>query len=493
MAPLSSDRLALLRAALAEKGLAAPRAGALPRRATRGRAPLSSAQERLFFLELYEPGTALYNDALRVTLAGPLEPARLARAVADVAARHEILRTGFALGAEGPEQRIFEGNGECSVPELRVLGPLADEAGALALAHAEACRPFELEQPPWRVALAPLGEERWVLVLTMHHILSDGASMGLFLDELAARYSGGAAPAPLALQFGDFAAWERAQRDEARLAADRAYWRAALAGELTSARWSAAVGPASRTGAQARVELDAGALADLGALARGWQATSSQLLLAAWLALLAAESDATAPCTGIASSLRTRRELEPLIGFFVQSLPLRVELGGDPSFAELVERVRAAALAAQAHAALPFEEILACAGGAAAQGRKSAAPPQTFFSHMKDAIRAPALPGVEAGWEFVDAGVARFELALVLHESAAGLTGFLEHDLGLFPPAEGERLARAYERLVRAVSARPTERLSVLAPVRRPGSAPRALRRAQLPSTRLRRAAGDGA
>lgn len=494
MAPLSSDRLALLRATLAGKGLAAPRAEALPRRAGRATAPLSAAQERLFFLELLDPGTALYNDAVLVWIEGELEPERVGRALAAVAARHEILRTTFELGAEGPLQRIHEG---MAPPLLRIdlSAEAAPREAARVRAVEEARTPFDLEAAsPWRVALVRLGPREWALLVTMHHILSDGASMGLLFDELARHYAADSGPdlaPPLAIQFGDYTAWERSSGDPARDERDLAWWAGALRGGLPRCAWPDAQGSASGRGLQVPLRFESDVLERLASLARSARATANQLLLAAWFAWLGSRTEAAAACTGIASSLRTRRELEPLIGFFVQSLPLRLDLGGDPDFLELVERVRRAGLEAQAHGGLAFDRILRAAAQPSSSASTGSAPPppQTFFSHMRDAIRAPAFPGTEARWEFVDPGLARFELALVLHESATELTGFLEVDLGLFPPATARRLAEDFTRLVGLLLADPTRRLSTLRAS--PPPTPRRAPPAFPGSLRLRRAAGE--
>jgi len=485
LAPLSPDRLALLRATLAAKGLAQPRVTALPRRADPSTAPLSWAQERLYFLELFQPGTALYNDALRVTLDGPLDPERLDRAWARLAARHEILRTTFELAGDGPRQRIHAPREprlrRTDLSELR-LGASALEARAAELARAEACEPFALEEaPPWRVSLARLTPERWQLVVTMHHILSDGASMGLFFDELARLYADDADRLePLAVQFGDYAAWERAGDDEARVAADLEHWRALLGPAGEPPPFHAARGTPTGQGAQVPLELDARAVAALEELARRTRTTTNQLLLGAWLALLSEATGATQPCTGIARSLRTRRELEPLIGFFVQSLPLGVDLAGDPTFLELADRARQASLDADAHAAPAFDRIARAVRPPRAPGVEPVLV-RGFFSHMRGAIRAPDFPGMRAAWEFVDPGIARFELALVLHESADGLRGFLEHDLGVLGPEVAGALAADYRRLVETLIERPETRLSE--------ARPRA-RTPREPLPRLRRAAG---
>lgn len=454
MARITRDRLALYSAALAEKGLRGPLAAPLARRADPTRAPLSRAQERLFFLELLEPGTPLHNDAIAVRIEGPLDELRLARAFLAVAERHEILRTACVLGPDGPEQRIHAPAGARAALAARDCpGPLA---GALELARAEARRPFALDEAPlWRATLLRLAPEDALLVVTMHHLISDGASMGLLFDELGRAYAEPQAErAPLAIQFGDFASHERAAGDPARAARARDFWRATLA-STQPLEWPARRGAASRAGAQVPVALDAAGVAELGARARAAGATSNHWLLAAWLAFLGAHAVTPVACSGFASSLRRRRELEPLIGFFVESLPLVVPLTGDAPFAELVARVRAAAFAAVEHAALPFDEIARAAG-------TTPLALQTFFSHMQAAIRAPELPGARTSWSFVDPGVARFELALVLHEAPAGLAGFLELDHGVFGPEAGAELAAGWQRFLGATLARPGESLASL-------------------------------
>ena len=495
---LSSDRLALLRAVLADKGLATPRTRVIPRRAARARAPLSFAQERLYFLELYQPGTALYNDCVAVRIEGALDPERLARALAVVQARHEILRTTFALAGDGPEQRVHEPG----PPPLARLD-LSDTSDAAlrvrSLAAEEARTPFDLErQPPWRVLLARLGAADWLLVLTMHHIVSDGATMGLFFDELSAAYASGAsALAPLDLQFGDSAAWERATLDERRAEEHLTHWKRVLT-ELPAYIWPASHGSASARGAWVPLGLGSQGVRRLEALARAENATSNQVLLAAWLVLLRIATGVDDQRTGIASSLRQRRELEPLLGFFVQSLVLRADLGGDPAFGEIVRRVRAAGLEAQAHAELPFDRIVR--GVLAEQTvertpRRASGPAltPTFFAHMQDAIRAPLFEGARTAWEFVDAGAARFELALVLHESEHGLTGFLEYDLGVFAAETAERLAENYVRLLEAALARPELHLSELGLLCAPPAPARSQRAPRAFPAPPRRAAGGSA
>jgi len=324
------------------------------------------------------------------------------------------------------------------------------------------------------------------LILTMHHILSDGASMGLFFDELTRLYSSRDEAAALEVQFADWAEWERAQRNDARDEVDTVYWRKALGGSLPVCTWKDQRGRASQRGAQVPLLFPPATVERLEALGRRYQATTNQVLLSAWFVLLGAHGKRDDVCTGAASSLRQRRELEPLIGFFVQSLLIRVDLGGDPSFRTLLQRVREGAFDAQAHGALPFDRILRAAEHASGDPF-----PQAFFSHMKDAIRAPSLPGTVASWEFVDPGIARFELSLVLHEAKDELEGFLEYDTGVLAPESAQRLADDYVRLVSELLDRPDRSVSEFQALRtRPIRRIRRGRAAEPP--RYRRAAGEG-
>jgi hypothetical protein len=489
MAPLSRDRLALLRAALAAKGLSAPCSALIPRREGAA-APLTSAQERLYFLELYQPGTALYNDTIAVRIEGPLDVERLQRALQRIQARHEVLRCHIRLAGDGARHEFEE---SCGLP-LRVLQLERDGPGksALAVAEQDARTPFDLENgPAWRALLVADGAEDWLLAVTMHHIISDGVSMGLFCDELASLYAAdGDCLDALAIQFGDYATWERARGEVHDEQAHAEYWRQKLGGRLPALTWKEARGSADQRGAQVPLRFPDSTRARLEALSRSEGLTSNQLLLTAWFALLQYASGAEDLRTGVASSLRKQRELEPLIGFFVQSLVLRVGLKGDPTFRQACKRVRGVSLEADEHAELPFDRVLrALEPGAGAS--PGTAPPllTTFFSHMRDAIRPPRITGTRTSWAFVDPGVARFELSLIVHESPAGLDGFLEYDLGLFEPATAEDLAAGFVRIVEAVLDNPDIRLSQLGELcsRESGGARRIL---PFPST-LRRTGGE--
>jgi hypothetical protein len=478
----SAERLALLRRELVARGLAAPRAAGIPRRPDRSRAPLTRNQERLFFLELYRPGTALHNDSLLVRVAGELDPELVRAALAELAARHAALRTSCGLASAGPEQRIHASI-ELPLRILELRDQSDEEVRELLLADARA--PFELERAPlWRALLVRRGDREWLLALTMHHIVSDGASYGILYRELGHLYSARASgrtsvlppPGP---EPGDFAQAERTGEDRERLAAGLAFWKEHLMGARTPLCWPGAAATASGTGAQQPVRVAAELVQELGRLARSQQATSSQLLLAAQLVLLWSTTGAQDMCLALASSQRKRPELAGTVGFFVQTVPLRLRLDPGQPLLELLARVRATMLAGAAHEEVPLEHVLRALGDSAGA---AVAPPQVCFSHMKDLIEAPRFPGARTSFEFLDPGVARFELSLVLHESAAGITGFLEHDLALLAPAAARDLAARYTRILEGIARAPEATPAELAPAVRRRSPP-------LPG-RLRRAAG---
>jgi hypothetical protein len=428
---------------------------ALPRRRDPTRAPLSLAQERLFFLELYRRGTVVHNDALLVHVDGELDPARLARALDQLQLRHESLRTTFALVFEGPEQRI-EADPRVPLRSLDLRDADRPAARARALADEDARKPFDLAAaPPWRATLYRTGERAWQLALCMHHLVTDGASMGVLLDELAALYAGRAL-APLAVQYGDYAAWERARHAATPAEHVLAHWRAVLARPLPPLDWIDAVGTASGQGVLVPLAFAHGAGARIAACARAHGATSAEVLLAAWLALLAAASGADDVRTGLAASLRGRRELDPLVGLLEQTLPVRVDLCGNPDGRELLRRVRACALDARAHAAVPLERLLRMAQPGGAELLPA------LFAHRPGALRAPALGDARTRWELLDTGSARSELALVVCADEDGPLGYLALDLGRFARASGPRLAAAYVALVEALVARPAARLAEL-------------------------------
>ena len=463
----SAERLALLRKVLAAEGVSAPADPAIPRRCERSSFPVSFAQERLYFLELYEPGTALHNDALAVRIEDPeLDPELVRRALLGVIDRHEILRTSFFLGDDGPLQRVEP---DVDLP-FRFVDLRGTDAHARAdeLLGADARKPFALERAPLaRASLCRLSDVHWVLGLTLHHIVSDGRTFGIVFREIGALYAARGADAALPelpIQFGDYAAWERETIDEARIAAQLPFWTRALDSRRAlrwPARLSAGGGPSGR-GALARFTLEGSIFVRLTDFCRRQELTTNWVLLAAFFALLHGISGEDQPCIGSACGLRRRPELADLAGFFVQTLVLRADLGGNPSFRELVARVRECALEAARHQDVPFDRIVRALGAGPAPLI------QAWFTHMKDMLEPPVFSAGESTaseWpsvEFVDAGIARFEAALILDESSRGIAGVLEYDTNVLAQDGAESLLAGYVAILDAALARPRIELSEL-------------------------------
>ena len=440
---------------------------AAPAKARERGLPLSFAQERLWFLDRLEPGGATYNIAGGLRLAGRLDVPALSRALAEIARRHEALRSRFALGESGPAQWVQP----ASPPALAVvdLRDAADpEAEMERLAAAEARRPFDLAAGPLlRSVLLRLGAVEHVLLAAMHHIAADGWSMEIFLGELAALYGAFAAgrPSPLpepALQYGDFACWERdtlrGEALESRLAAVASR----LAGaprtlQLPTDRPRPAV--LSPRGGREPIVLPAALSAAVRALGRREGATPFMVLLAALQTLLGRYTGVEDLLVGSAVANRGRVELEGLIGCFVNTLVLRADLAGDPPLRDLLARTRAATLAAYPQQDLPFEKLVE----ALVPERSLARNPlvQVLFV-LQGAPAMPALPGLAVSRLDVHGGTAKFELSLELEERPEGFAGWLEHSRDLFEPATVQRLAGHYETLLAGLVEDPGQRLSGL-------------------------------
>ncbi|HYY41714.1 MAG TPA: amino acid adenylation domain-containing protein, partial [Pyrinomonadaceae bacterium] len=321
-----------------------------------GALPLSFAQQRLWFLHELAPESAVYHIPLAVRLIGQLEVAALSRALSEVVRRHEALRTTFTT-VDGEPVQIVVAPSEVPLPlvELHELPAAEREAAAQAFIAAEAARVFDLARGPMlRCHLLKLAETEHIALLTMHHIVSDGWSTGVLVNEVAALYAAYTRdlPSPLAelpVQYGDYSVWQRDWLQGAVLDEQLAYWRKQLADappllELPTDR-PRPVQP-SLAGASVRFELPLRLTEDLRELSRRAGSTLFMTLLAAWQGLLARYSGQTDITVGTPIAHRTRVELEQLIGFFVNTLVLRTDLSGDPTFSELLSRVREVTLGA---------------------------------------------------------------------------------------------------------------------------------------------------
>ncbi|WP_202638622.1 non-ribosomal peptide synthetase [Bailinhaonella thermotolerans] len=454
---LSDAKRALLRQRLRRRG-AEP---GIPRRGDGVDAPLSPGQERLWFLEQFAPGGAAYVIPLAVRLRGPLDPARLEDAFRALIARHESLRTGFPADEEGRPVAVVAGADALPPFSLRRV-EAADEPGADHALGEELARPYDITAPPLvRAALAALGPDDHVLLVTAHHLVADGWSMEILLDEVRRLYAG-EEPAPPPIQYGDYAAWQAARPyPEGELD----HWREALGGvpALDLPVDGRRAAEPTFAGASHGFRIAPEVTAAVARVAAEHDATPHMVLLAAYQALLSRYSGQDDFAIGCPVGGRPRRELESLIGLFVSTVAVRADLSGDPSFGELVRRVRARTLAAYAHQNVPFERVV----GELAIERDVARTPvfQVTFAlqNYESRRRADWGPGLTAAPYSVPARAARFELELFLEEEASGgLDGAFIHNRDLLSPETVAGMARHFEALLRGAVADPSARVSRL-------------------------------
>jgi hypothetical protein len=421
--------------------------------------PLSYAQERLWYMEQLTPGLAAYNVPLAVRLTGPLDRAALAAGLAAVVTRHEALRTRFRTEAGRPVQVIAPAEGAETPPlplvDLRRLSPDGREREVARWAAAEAARPFDLRQGPLlRSRLLRLDAAEHVLLLTLHHIVSDRWSMGVLMGELAALYTRQPLP-PLPLQYADYAVWQREWLQGEVLERQLAYWRERLA-ELPALQLPADFRRPARPvhrGGQVEIEIPADLAAALRQLGREAGATLFMTLLAAFLVLMARYSGEEDVAVGTAVANRGRRELEGMIGFFVNTLVLRASLAGEPSFRQLLARVREVTLGAYDHQDLPFERLVEELRPAREANRAPLV--QVTFMLQNTPLPDLRLPGLELAVVPVETGTAKSDLSVAMTEHPGGIAGAWDYDADLFAAATVERMAGQYRRLLASAAASP--------------------------------------
>ncbi|HEY7770022.1 amino acid adenylation domain-containing protein, partial [Longimicrobium sp.] len=432
--------------------------------------PLSFAQERLWFIDRLVPGSAVYNIRVAWRLAGALDVPALERALGEIVRRHEALRTVFREVDGSPVQVIAPiGGFALPVEDLSGLGEVDREAAARYRAGEDARQPFDLAAGPlFRAALLRLGTDDHVLLLSMHHIVSDGWSMGVLFREMSALYEayreGRESPlAELPVQYADYAVWQREQLEGEVLDRQLAYWRERLAGapellELPTDRPR----PAEQTyrGAHERIELSGELVERLRALARSEGATLYMVGLAAFQLLLSTYSGSDDVVVGSPIAGRTRKEVEALIGFFVNTLVLRTGLGGDPAFRETLRRVREATLGAYEHQEVPFEKLVAELQPVRSLGHSRLFQVMFSLEHASGADSAPT--GLVMKPVGAEVETAKFDLSLGLVEGPAGGWGSLSYNTDLFDRSTAERMARHLERVLGQVAADPDVRLSEL-------------------------------
>ncbi|MEW2119725.1 amino acid adenylation domain-containing protein [Streptomyces sp. NPDC005474] len=465
LARLPEDRrtelLTRLRAGARQTSAAQP----APRRTT-GPAPLSHGQQTLWFLDRLAPGRATYNVGTAFRIGGRLDVTALRGALASVVARHEVLRTGFR--EEAGEARQFV------VPDLVVELPVRDlrteaepAAEAERIARALARAPFDLARAPlWRAELLRTSDDEQILLLVVHHAVFDGWSSGVFARELAAYYAAGTGDAaaagriePLPVQYGDYAQW---QRD--RLTGDRHrqltdFWRNTLAGAPTLELPADRARPAeiSYRGACRTAALPPRTAAAVDELARSAGTTPYVVHLSAFLLLLhrcTAQDDLV---IGTPVAGRDTVEAENLIGFFVNMLPLRADLSGDPTFRELLDRVAAVTRDALGHAELPFDALVEAVRPRRDPSRSPVF--QVVFAYQ-NAGSALTLPGLDVDQRLIDPGTSRFDLSWSVVTGTESTEVAVEFSTDLFDPETIAQFQSAYRELLATVTRDPGCRAS---------------------------------
>nr|WP_221475087.1 non-ribosomal peptide synthetase/MFS transporter [Sphaerisporangium rubeum] len=436
-------------------GAPAPRRRTVPRRPEGEPPPLSHAQERLWFLEQFAPGTTQLTIPLTLRLRGPLDAAALADALDAVVSAHEALRMRYPATADGEPRVVVT---EDATLPLTVAGA-PDEATARSLVEVFLSAPFDLAQGPVaRALLVRLADDDHVLVVAVHHIAADGWSAELLLREVFTRYADGTPPEP-ETGYGDYAAWQRSLPPPER---DLGFWRERLAGleplDLPSDRPR----PPERTytGAACGFPLDADLATALAELGRAHGATPFMTMLAGFAALLGRYAGTEDVAVGSPVAGRQAPELDGVIGCFVNMLTMRVDLSGDPAFGELLDRVRHVTVDALAHQDLPFERLV------------------SELDLPRDVSRSPLFGVILAMQNFrgggveppqglsladfpLDAWATRYDLELyVADDPGGGMSGLFVYNTDLFEAATVERLAGHLRTLLERVAARPDLRLS---------------------------------
>jgi len=469
-ADLSPAKRALLQERLKEKDLDSIVKQSIPRRATPESPPLSFAQQRLWFLDQYEPNSSIYNISYGLRLAGRLNVAALEQTLREIVRRHEALRTTFSMVGGEPVQIIAPSlNHSLLIVDLRDRYENEREDEARRLASEEARRAFDLIRGPlFRTTLIRLGEDDHVLLLTMHHIVSDGWSMGVFYRELSVLYQTftKGQPSPLlelAIQYADYAVWQREWLKGDVLESQLSYWKKQLEGvpgvlNLPTDRPRPAV--QSFRGAQRSIELSKELTERLKALGRKKGVTLYMTLLAAFQALLHRYTGQKDIVVGSPIANRNRTEQEGLIGFFVNTLVLRTNFSGNPTFCELLYRVREMALEAYAHQDLPLEKLVE----ELRPDRDLSRSPlfQAMFVFQNAPSTTLRIEGLNVSPVRIGVETAKFDLTFSLHEEIEKLKGSLQYNTDLFDEATIMRMLGHFQTLLEGIVLHPEQRISDL-------------------------------
>jgi amino acid adenylation domain-containing protein/FkbM family methyltransferase len=437
-----------------------------------GALPLSYAQQRLWFIHQLDPSNVSYNIPMSVRLKGSLDIPALERTLTEVVRRHESLRTTFSVEDGEPVQVIHHpANFKL---ELRDFGELSDaerESETHRLVTEEAQQPFDLAAGPlMRASLIKLADDEHVLLATMHHIISDGWSMNVLVREVATLYEAytndATSPLPeLEMQYADFAAWQRSWLEGEALDKQLSYWREQLSGspavlELPADRPRPAV--QSHRGATRSMIVPAEVTQTLKEITRREGVTLFMTLLAAWQTLLSRYSGQTDIVVGSPVANRNRVETEVLIGFFVNTLVLRSDLAGDPTFRELLKRVRGVTVGGYAHQDVPFEKLVEELQPTRSMSHSPLFQVMFTLQNISVGGETRELPELQLSTLDAEHETAKFDLTLAISEAQGVLDCTIEYKTDLFDASTIEQMLHHFSRLLESAAANPHQRLSEL-------------------------------
>src|SRR5579884_283942 len=436
----------------------------------RGPAPLSFAQQRLWFLQRLEPESSAYNEPIAVYMRGKLNVEALTQTAREITRRHEILRSTFPM-IDGQAVQVIDPTFHLNLTlpfiDLRGIPAAEREAAVQRKVKEELERPFHLEREmPWRTVLLQLDEQEHVSLTIMHHIITDGWSAEVFVKEIGVLYSSFAAgqtpPLPeLKLQHADYARWQRRELESGRLDRQLAYWKRQLSGDLPILELPADhPRPAVSTyrGKRLPLRLPLSLSQELSALSRQEGVTLFMTLLAAFQVLLYRYSGQEDLLIGTPIAGRTRPEFEGLLGCFVNTLVLRTSLAGHPSFRALLKRVRQVTLGAYDSQDLPFEKLVEDLQPERSLSHNPLF--QVMFILQNMPLADQELARLTISQVALENNTAKFDLSLCLQETPEGLTGFIEYSTDLFEASTIERMAGHFQRVLEMIVANPEQKIT---------------------------------
>ena len=427
--------------------------------------PLSWAQTRLWFFEQFEGGTAIYNIPAAVQITGVLNINALEQSLKEIVRRHEVLRTSYHT-VNGQPVQVISDDATVTLPvvDLQQLPFVEQSTVVRRLATLEAQQPFDLSNSPLlRVTVLRLHPQQSVLLLCMHHIISDGWSMGIFIQELSSVYvalaSGKPNPLPeLPIQYADFAVWQQQWLREQVLEAQLNYWKQQLAGappllELPTDKPR----PASQTfqGSSWSISLSQDLTQKLNAISRKSGVTLFMTLLAAFATLLWRYTRQDDILIGTPIANRNRLEVEPLIGFFVNTLVLRTQIQAELSFEKLLKQVQQLTLSAYEHQDIPFEQVVEACGPERSLDHSPLF--QVMFALQNTPMGKLELPNLTLTPLELEIVTSKFDLSLLMVESSQGLVGTWEYNTDLFDQETIARMAGHFQTLLEAIVAHPQQ------------------------------------